>query len=98
MKTSKKKNVIINSGLPNRVLTDLLLILGCTFALFKHLLAAKQKQVILSSVSICRMHKMYSKRAKEVLFFFFFKRHCLSSSKFLESTLLTYCSCFLLIF
>ena len=60
----------MNSGLPNRVLTNLMLILGCTFALFKHLLAVKQKQVILSSGSNCRMHKMYSKGGKEVLFRF----------------------------
>ena len=47
-----------------------MLILGCTVALFKHLLAVKQKQVILSSGSNCRMHKMYFKGGKEVLFRF----------------------------
>ena len=60
----------MNSGLPNRVRTDLMLILGCTVALFKHLLAVKQKQVILISGSNCCMHKMYSKGGKEVLFRF----------------------------
>ena len=51
-----------------------MLILGCTFALFKHLLAVKQKQVILSGVSNCRMHKMYSKGGKKILFRFVFQK------------------------
>ena len=76
----------MNSGLPNRVLIDLLLILGCSLALFKHILDAKQKQVIFSSVSNCRMHKMCAKGAKEVLIFFSFSKDivntCLNVQQF----------------